>query len=363
MDATAATAVQSPEEFAGRLLEATVSAMDIFSVYLGEQLGYYRALHEGGPATSAGLAQRTGTHERYAREWLEQQATTGILIAEDPSSPAEERTFRLPEGYEAVLLDPVSELFAAPVGRFVAGALMQTPKLLEAHRTGGGVSWAEFGADARTAQADFNRPFFTSGLVHGYVAQVPGVDEALARPGARVAEIGSGGGWAAIALAKAYPNVHVDGFDLDEASVQLAQGNAETEGVADRVSFHHRDAGEAGIDGQYDLVLALECIHDMSDPVSALRTMRRLVRPGGAVVIMDERVGDEFGNIGDFNERLFYGFSLSICLPDGMSHQPSAGTGTVMRAPTLRKYADAAGFAEVRVLPLEHELFQFYQLV
>ena len=353
----------SAEELAGRLLESTVGAMDVFSVYIGEQLGYYRALHEGGPATSTDLARRTGTQERYAREWLEQQVTTGILSVADASLAGAERSYHLPEGYDSVLLDPISELFVAPVGRFIAASVGRAPELLNAYRTGGGVSWEEFGQDARSAQSDFNRPFFHHQLVPGYISQIAGLNDLLGMPGARVAEIGPGGGWAAIALAQGYPAVRVDGFDIDEPSVEMARVNASEAGVGDRVRFHHQDAAAANLDGKCDLVCAFECIHDMGDPVSVLRTMRMLAKPGGTVLVMDERVGDQFGNVGDFNERMFYGFSLTVCLPDGMSHPSSAGTGTVMRAPTLRRYALEAGFSDIEVLPLEHELFQFYRLV
>jgi hypothetical protein len=357
------TSMPSAEEFVGRLLESTIGAMDVFSVYLGEQLGYYRALHEGGPATSTELAQRTGTHERYAREWLEQQATTGILQVSDPAAGPLERRYRLPEGYESVLVDPLSDAYAAPLGRFLTASVRQSHALLNAFRNGGGVSWADFGDEARTAQAEFNRPFFENHLAQDYLTQIPGLAAALNAPGARIAEIGSGGGWASIAMARAFPTATVDGFDIDRPSVDMANANAEAAGLADRVTFHHRDAGQAQLDGQCDLVCAFECIHDMSDPVPALRAMRQLAKPGGVVLVMDERVGDQFGNIGDMVERLFYGFSIAVCLPDGMSHQPSVGTGTVMRAPTLRKYAQEAGFSGIEVLPLEHDLFAFYRLL
>ena len=352
----------SAEELVGRLLEATVGAMDIFALYLGEQLGYYRELHEGGPATSVELAARTNTAERYAREWLEQQATTGLLQVDDVSAGPLDRRYALPPEYETVLVDPLSELFVAPLGRFLAGAVGQAPALLKAYRTGGGVSWSEFGDAARTAQADFNRPFFTHSLVPGYLAQIPELHAALQRRGARVAEIGCGGGWASIAIAGAYPECTVDGFDIDEPSIAMAISNRDGSGVEGRVQFHHRDAAQMATAEGYDLVCALECIHDMPDPVSVLRTMRSLAKPGATVLVMDEKVGDAFGNVGDLIERLFYGFSLAVCLPDGLSHSPSVGTGTVMRTPTFEGYAKQAGFRSVEILPLEHDLFRFYRL-
>ena len=115
--------------------------------------------------------------------------------------------------------------------------------------------------------------------------------------------------------------------------------------------------------GDYDLVAAFECIHDLPDPVSVLRAARRMVRPGGTVLVMDERVPDSFTGTGDPVEQLMYGMSMLICLPDGLSHPHSVGTGTVMRQDTLRAYARDAGFVDVEVLPVEHEMFRFYSLV
>lgn len=355
-------AMPPAEALMGRLLEAGVGSLDMYSIYLGDQLGYYRALHEGGPLTSAELAARAGTHERYAREWLEQQATTGILAVDDAQADARDRRFSLPAGYEAILVDPLSDVFLAPISRLMVACMSQGPALVEAYRTGGGVSWSQFGDPIRSAQSDFNRPFFANGLVPGCIAQMPELDAALRAPGARIAEIGFGGGWAAIAMARAYPGVTVAGFEIDQPSVEMARINLRGSGVEDRVTFNHQDAGDDAISGDFDLVCAFECIHDMPDPVSVLHTMRRLAKPGGTVLVMDERVGDRFGDSNDLVERLMYGVSLAVCLPDGMSHQPSVGTGTVMRASTFAGYATEAGFAGVEVLPIEHPMFRFYQL-
>src|SRR5688572_16072583 len=258
--------------------------------------------------TSTELADRTGTFERYAREWLEQQTTTGILAVDSVSAPANERRYALPAGYEEVLVNPLSEMFVTPIGRFLVGAAGQAPALLEAYRSGGGVSWAEFGDIARVAQADFNRPFFEHSLVSGYLSHIPDLDIALNAPGARVAEIGCGGGWASIAIARAYPGCTVDGFDIDAPSIEMARANLTGSDVADRVTFHAQDAASVDVNANYDLVCAFECIHDMPDPVSVLQTMRKLANPGATVLVMDEKVGEAFGTVGDFNERLFYGF-------------------------------------------------------
>jgi SAM-dependent methyltransferase len=171
-------------------------------------------------------------------------------------------------------------------------------------------------------------------------------------------------GWSSIGIARAYPNARVDGYDIDEPSIEQARRNATEAGVADRIHFEVADAGQLGADsaGVYNLAIALECVHDMPDPVAVLAAMRRMVRPDGTVLVMDERVGEEFTVPGDDVERLMYGFSLTCCLPDGLATRPSVGTGTVMRPPTLRRYAREAGFAGVDVLPIENPFLRFYEL-
>ena len=357
------TPALSPDELVGRLVESFAGAVDLFAVYAGEQLGLYRALHEQGPATSRDLAKRTGMHERYAREWLEHQTIAGLLSVDDVSRPAGERVYSLPAGYESVLVDADSPLFITPLGRQLTALMGQAPSLLTAYRTGGGVSWAAYGDDMRTAQSDFNRPLFLHHLVPDYLSQIEGLDEALRRPRARVAEIGPGGGWAAVAMASAYPEVIYEGFDVDGPSVDLANANLAEAGLAGRARVFQQDAARAKSQGQCDLVIALECIHDLADPVRVLAAMRKLAKPGGRVIVMDERCAEEFGAVGDIMERVLYGYSLTVCLPDGMSQQPSAGTGTVMRPSTMDVYARKAGFARADVLALEHDLFRFYDLV
>ena len=243
------------------------------------------------------------------------------------------------------------------------GRLKPLDRVVRAYREGGGVPYEEYGADLREGQGRMNRAAAFQLLGPVWIPAMPDVYKRLtAGDDARVADFGCGVGWSSIGLALSYPKIRVDGFDLDEASVERATENAAEFGVADRVTFSLRDAGDAELHGRYDLVLALECVHDMADPVSALRTMRRLVREGGAVLVVDERVADEFDPNAGTIESLLYGFSILHCLPSGMAEQPSVGTGTVMRADTFRGYAREAGFRDVEVLPVENALFRFYRL-
>ena len=352
------------DAWAERIFSSALGAIETLTVHLGDRLGWYDALAGGGPLTAAELARATGTDERYAREWLEQQAVIGFLTTE-AESPAHERRYALPAALGEVLTDPDSLAFLAPLARMVVAAARRTPELLEAYRSGGGVSWEQYGEDARVSQSDMNRPWFEHRLGDA-LAAVPSVHAALGEPGARIAEVGSGGGWAAIALAQAYPRARVDGFDIDAPSVEMARGHAEAAGVDDRVHFHLVDGSELSeqVDGAvFDAAFAFECVHDMARPVEVLAAVRRAVRPDGVVVVMDEAVGERFSAPGDDLERLMYGFSTLICLPDGRSQTPSAATGTVMRPAVLEGYARSAGFDGIEVLPIEDfSFFRFYRL-
>ena len=351
------------DAFVERLLESTHGAFDIFGIYLGDRLGLYQPLADRGWLTSPELAARTGTNERNVREWLEQQTVMGILEVDDPNAAPTARRFRLPPGHVEPLLDPSSLNYVAPLARLIAGCVHPLPTILEAYRTGRGVPFSAYGADLREGQAAINRPAFLDQLPHEWLPAMPDVQARLqADPPARVADIGCGYGWSSIGIAQGYPKVRVDGFDLDAPSIEAAGANARAAGLADRVHFATRDAGDSALAGRYDLVTAFECIHDMSDPVAVLRIMRKLVGEGGAVLIVDERVGDAFTPQGNDVEWMMYGWSVLHCLLVGMADQPSVATGTVMRTGTLERYAVEAGFRSVAVLPIDHFFFRFYRL-
>lgn len=348
------------DDVAERLLGSLLGCVEVMSIHLGDRLGWYRSLATDGPASAPELAARTGTHPRYAREWLEQQAVAGLLEVERDGA-ADERVFAIDEAHAEVLTDESSLAYLAPIARMFGAAGPALPRLTEAYRHGGGVSWEELGVDARESQADANRPWYELRLAAA-LAGVPDLHQRLTVPGARILDVGSGGGWSTIALARAYPDAVLDGVDIDTPSVEMARLNASQAGVADRVSFRSGDAA-APAEGAYDVAFAFECVHDMPRPVDVLAAVRRALKPGGVMVVMDEAVADSFAPYGDELERIMYGFSLFICLPDSMSSPPSVGTGTVMRPSTLRDYALDAGFEAMDVLPIEDFGFwRFYLL-
>jgi len=350
------------DALAARLLTASVGTMDILSIYIGDRLGLYTALEQHGPQTPQRLADLTGIHPRYAREWLEQQAATALLDVDNVAAEPNERSYGVSPSHATALTDPESPYSMAPLARQLVALTQALPQLLQAFKTGGGVDWAAFGSDVVEAQDDFHRPWIMNELPNAYLPAIPDVHQRL-RAGARVAEFACGLGWASIAIGKAYPDTTVEGFDVDEVSIRLAEGFAAERGLASRVRFHQRDISDPALSGSYDLVLIIESLHDLARPIETLQSIRRVLNPGGVAILADERTADAFSAPASEIERLFYGFSVLCCLPASMTEQPSTATGTVIRAATVEHYARQAGFTSVRELTvIDHPMLRFYRL-
>ena len=356
------TAEERREALMGKLFVGAVESLDLLSVYLGDRLGLYRALSDG-PLTSKELAAAAAIHERYAREWLEQQAASGILDVESDSDDPSERRFRLPAGHDEALLDQDSLWYAAPLGQFLVALARPVDEVISAYREGRGLPFEAYGEDLYEGQSRLSRPLFVNLLGSEWLPSVPDLHaRLLADPPARVADLACGGGISSISIARAYPNVRVDGIDSDEPSIELARRQLAGSGVEDRVEFHCRDAADPQLTGRYDFVLIFEALHDMAYPVDVLRTAKGLLAEDGLVLVGDERTADRFEAPAGEVERLLYGASILHCLLVGMVGEGAAGTGTVMRADTMRRYTDEAGFSSFEVLPIEHDLYRFYLL-
>jgi len=352
------------EALAGRIFSTGVGAAELCTAYLGIHLGLYRSL-AASPATSAVLAERTGCDERYVREWLTAQAVAGLLTAAGPDPASAE--FELAEGTYEVLVDETSPAYLGGLADVVAAAGRVLPLLADAYRTGAGVPYAAYGPDGVSAQSALNRPAFVNSLVADWLPQLPDVLARLrdeARP-ARVADLGCGTGWAAIELAKAFPHVRVDGLDSDEASIAIGRQHAAGHGVAGRVNLEVADLADESADWspRYDLVLFVECVHDFPRPVEALRHARAALRPGGTVLVVDERAAETFTAPGDEIERFFAAASTIWCLPQGRVGQDPEPVGTLIRPAAMRDLACRAGYADAVILPIEHPAWRFYRLV
>lgn len=351
------------DALANRLFEATLGAFDLLAIHLGLDLGLYQALSDGGPATSGELAQRAEIDERYAREWLEQQAVGGILTVDDVAAAPADRRYALPSGHAEALLDLDSLGAVQSKPRSVLSAARAFPMIEAAFRSGDGVPWSAY-PGAIDTQGLANRPYFRHLLTQDWIPGIPDIDARLRRePPARIADLACGMGWSSIAFARGYPLAQVHGLDIDPESIEKARANAVTEGIGeDRLQFHLVNAATHDLDGRFDLVTIFEAVHDMSDPVAVLEAAKRLLAPGGSVIVVDEKVADSFIAPGDELERIMYGYSIFFCLANGLVDKPSVGTGTVMRPATLHGYATAAGFNGFTVLPIEHDSFRFYRL-
>ena len=348
---------------AERLFASVVGSLEVASVHLGGRLGLYRALADGGPATSDALAARTSTVERYVREWLEQQAVAGFLAVDNPDADGRDRRYHLPAAHREVLVDEESLNYSTPAASAAVEVLRPLDQLVEAFRHGGGVAYEAYGDGLVDAIGASNRPVFTH-LLAGWLRAIPEIDARLrATPPARVADLAAGTAQSSIAIARAYPEVVVDALDVDETSVERARAHVEAAGLSTRVRPMRHDAGHPAPGGPYDLCTVFEALHDMNHPVEALRSARASLAEGGSVLIADERVAERFEAPGDEIERLNYGFSVLHCLPVGMLDDDSVGTGTVIRPDIVRAYAHAAGFSRVDILPIENPFWRFYRLV
>jgi 2-polyprenyl-3-methyl-5-hydroxy-6-metoxy-1,4-benzoquinol methylase len=349
------------EALCNRLFMGTLDLMEIATVYLGDTLGLYTALVETGPITAAKFAEHTGLSERYIQEWLGQQAISGIIDSENGTTDAAARRYSISPEHAVVMTEKTSPAYIVFVGKFLKALGGVLPDLVTAFRTGEGVPYAAYGPEAVAGQAAMTLPGYVNSLANEWVPQIPGLKDRL-EAGATVAEVACGAGVAAIELAKAFPKVHVDGFDLDETSIATARENAAEAGLSDRVTFHVRDARDPEFEGRYDVVTIFEALHDAGDPVPLLATLKRLVAPGGITIVVDEKVADEFTAPGDEIERFMASSSVVWCLPQGLADGAHAH-GTLLRTPQLRAYAKEAGWTDVQTLPIEHMSWRFYRLV
>jgi SAM-dependent methyltransferase len=357
------TPVASAGALAERLFGQALGASDLFCVYLGDQLGLYRGLADAGPSTSEELAVAAGVNARYVREWLEQQAMSGLLEVVEHSAGDARRRYSLPPGHAEVLLGEDSPYYMAPMAQLMVAGVLPIHAVLAAFRTGQGVPYADYGPDMRQGQERFTRPLFDNLLAAEWFPAVPAIHgRLLADPPARVADLACGAGRSSLAIARAYPKVRVDGIDLDPASIEQAQELRRGSGVEDRVEFSCRDAADSMLSARYDLVTMFEALHDLAHPVDVLTSARKLLSPAGNLLVADERTAERFAvDAGDV-ERLYYGMSVLHCLPVGMVGDDAAGTGTVMREETVRTYARLAGFADCVVAPIENDFWRFYVL-
>ena len=344
------------ETLSDRIVQDINGALSTLTLYIGLRLGLFEALAKAGTSTPAQLSRKTGFSERYLREWLEAMVAGGYL---DHESAAD--GFSVPPSHAPVLIDVDDPLHTLPFVRFLPSIANVLDGVIEGFRTGQGVPYERYGPEFVAAQGGQSRTLFLTELADTWLEAMPDVRDRLIA-GGRALDVGCGTGWAAIALALGFPKATVDGLDPDAASIQQARANVESRGLSDRVTLHESTIEDGSLEGPYDLITAMEVVHDLAYPVRVLRSMRELASPGGTVLVVDEAVGDTVEENRNFMGHLFYNFSVLHCLPQSMTAPDSAATGTVMGPSTLRRYAREAGYSSVSVVPVAHPMFRLYRL-
>jgi SAM-dependent methyltransferase len=329
------------DEFMGKLFQDMGAAATAALVLIGDRLGLYKALAEGGPVAPAGLAERTGTAERYVREWLAAQAAAGYV-----EYHPETGLYGMTAEQATVLADDTSPAFMAGGFDVLSAMFTDEPKITGAFRTGAGVGWHEHSPCLFRGTERFFRAGYAAHLVDEWLPALAGVTEKLKR-GARVADVGCGHGASTILMARAFPASTFVGFDYHGPSVERARAAAREAGVGDRCRFEVAAAKSYPGTG-YDLVAFFDCLHDMGDPAGAARHVRQSLDPDGTWLVVEPFACDTLeGNLNPVG-RLYYAASTMICVPASLSQEVGAALGAQAGEARLRQVVMAGGFTRFR---------------
>lgn len=317
------------------------AALNAALIIVGDKLGLYKAMAGAGPLTSSELAAKTGTAERYVREWLAAQ-TAGGFVTYDPAAG----TYTLPPEHAMALADENSPVFLAGAFYVVAACLKDEERIADAFRTGKGVGWHEHHPCLFVGTERFFRPNYRANLVSQWIPALAGV-EAKLKAGTRVADVGCGLGTSTILMAQAYPKSTFSGFDYHPESIALAKEAAAKAGVSDRVKFEVARAKEYPGTG-YELVTFFDCLHDMGDPEGAAKHVLKTLAPDGTWMIVEpfanDKLEDNLNPIG----RAFYSASTMLCTPASLSQEVGLALGAQAGEARLAKVLHSAGFTRVR---------------
>ena len=324
--------------FVGKAVGDVGAVLNGAMVVLGDRLGLYRAMAGAGAMTPAELAAKTGTSERYVREWLGAQAASGYVRLEG-------NRFVLPDEHAVPLTDETSP--ACVIGAFetALGAVQATDRITEAFRTGGGMGWGEHHSDVHEGCERFFRPGYLNFLTTAWIPAMSDVEAAL-QSGARVADVGCGHGASTLLMAKAYPASSFVGFDGHEQSIEMARKRAADAGLTDRVRFEVGTAQDFA--GRYDLVMFFDCLHDMTDPAGACRHAHDALDPGGTMLLVEPFAGDTVADNLNPVGAAYYGFSTLLCTANAMQQEGSLALGAQAGQARLREVVTGAGFQDLR---------------
>jgi len=328
-------------EFVFRAVDEVGATLNAALVVMGDKLGLYRALAGSGGLSPSELAERTGTAERYVREWLNAQAAGGY-VQYDPSSGR----YALAPEQAVALSDPTSPAYLPGFFQTAVGSVIDSPKIVERARNGDGLGWHEHVHDVHEGCERFFRPGYNAHLVAEWLPALDGVVAKL-RDGARVADVGCGHGASTIIMSEAFPSSTFYGADYHDGSIETARRRADEAGVADRVRFAVEPASGYGGTG-YDLVTMFDCLHDMGDPVGAARHVRGSLREDGTWMIVEPNAGDRVEDNLNPVGRAYYGFSTLLCTPASLSQEVGLALGAQAGEARIRDVVEAGGFTRFR---------------
>ncbi|HTW22958.1 MAG TPA: class I SAM-dependent methyltransferase [Candidatus Baltobacteraceae bacterium] len=317
------------------------AALNAALIVVGDKLGLYKAMAGAGALTSAELAAKTGTTERYVREWLAAQAAGGF-VTYDPAAG----TYTLPPEHAMALADENSPVFLAGAFYVVAACLKDEERIVDAFRTGQGVGWHEHHPCLFVGTERFFRPNYRANLVSQWIPALEGVDAKL-KAGARVADVGCGLGTSTILMAQAYPKSTFVGFDYHPDSIALAREAALKADVSDRVKFEVARAKEYPGKG-YQLVTFFDCLHDMGDPAGAAKHVLETLAPDGTWMIVEPYANDKLEDNLNPIGRAFYSASTMLCTPASLSQEVGLALGAQAGEARLANVLRSSGFTRVR---------------
>ena len=328
-------------QFLGKFVTDFGAALHAGMVVIGEKLGLYKAMAEAGPLTSAELAERTGTDERYVREWLYSQAAGGYVefdAGTSRDSLSDEQAF--------TLADENSPAYRPGAFLLAVSALRAVPEITERFRTGEGFGWHEHDHGLFRGTELFFRPGYAANLISSWIPSLEGVEEKLKR-GARVADVGCGLGASTILMAEAYPSSRFSGYDYHEGSIQLARQRAAEAGVSDRVTFDVASA-KSYPGSDYDFVAFFDCLHDMGDPAGAAAHVRQTLAPDGTWMIVEPFAGDRVEQNLNPVGRIYYSASTLLCTPASRSQEVGLALGAQAGEARIREVVAEGGFSTFR---------------
>jgi ubiquinone/menaquinone biosynthesis C-methylase UbiE len=327
--------------FVYRAVDEVGATLNAALVVMGDKLGLYQELAGAGLLTPAELADRTGTTERYIREWLNAQAAGGFVEYEPESG-----RYRLPAEQAVALTDETSPAYLPGFFQLALGAVIDSPRIADVMRSGDGFGWHEHVADVHDGCERFFRPGYHAHLVDEWLPALDDVTTKLAQ-GARVADVGCGHGASTVLMARAFPAAQFVGFDYHAGSVETARRRAAEAGVTERVRFEAAPSTEYGGDG-YDLVTMFDCLHDMGDPVGAARHVHRSLAPDGTWLLVEPAAGDRVEDNLNPVGRAYYAFSTLLCTPSSLAQDVGMALGAQAGEARLRDVATSAGFSRFR---------------